>query len=408
MIDNKTIREYTILNKIVNGGTHTGYETKTASGSIASFETNTDKNLIECKTSITPIQDTGIPSPNNPLPISGHTGLTITRTGANIFGGSVLKDGIVASMPSATVDLINKTVTFSSSATVNQRITDGYVSGKFKENTQYTFILALEKTSGVGSNLRIYYTDGTYTAVPNISTPDTKEIKTVVSTSGKTVNYLSKTNQAGSTVVYYDESGIFEGDLTAQDFEPYTATTYPVSWSEQGTVYGGDIDIITGIGKSKLGFITFDGSEDWDLYYPQDGFAISIPDMKIGSAMDGYCNILPVIKTSSQFGVRLGGSINDNKIYCCRIVGAIEGVTNVDTWKAFLSENNLTICYPLATEEDISIDPETISTINGINNIWSDTGDMEVKYLYEVEVITSGVMKYLPFFYDFKGRRKDL
>ena len=372
MIDNKTIREYTILNKVINGGTHTDYETRTASGPIASFETNTDKNLIECKTSITPIQDTGIPSPNNPLPISGHTGLTVTRTGKNLFDADLLKDQVGWN----TFEI------------------------KLSPNTTYTM-----STNCNVDELPLYFTRTGLS--PGSGTIVTSEHSTTLTTQSDGLVRIQQRRVSGDDS-FSNYHWQIEAGNTATAYEPYTATTYPISWSEHGTVYGGDIDLITGIGKSKLGFITFDGSEDWDLYYPQDGFAISIPDMKIGSAMDGYCNILPVIKTSSQFGVRLGGSINDNKIYCCRIVGAIEGVTNVDTWKAFLSENNLTICYPLATEEDISIDPETISTINGINNIWSDTGDMEVKYLYEVEVTTSGVMKYLPFFYDFKGRRKDL
>lgn len=203
--------------------------TMTAEGRMASFKTCLTEDLVSATLNIIPPED-------------GISSVNVITTGLNLFGGEALKDGIVASMPSSTVDADNKTVTFASNATVNQRITDGFISGKFKENTQYTFILAIAKTSGVGSNLRIYYTDGTYTVVPNVSAADTKEIKTVVSTSGKTVNFLSKTNQAGSTVVYYDECGIFEGDSPV--FETYHGDTYNIDLGETITTET-DIDIDT-------------------------------------------------------------------------------------------------------------------------------------------------------------------
>ena len=200
-----------------------------AEGNIITFKTCLTDDLVSATLNIIPPED-------------GISSVNVITTGLNLFGGEALKDGIVASMPSSTVDADNKTVTFASGATLSQRITDNYMSGKFKENTQYTFILSLEKTSGTGSNLRIYYTDGSYTAVPSLSGPNVKELKTVTTMANKTVNYLSKTNQAGSTIVYYDECGVFEGNSPV--FEAYHGDIYNIDLGETITTET-DIDIDT-------------------------------------------------------------------------------------------------------------------------------------------------------------------
>lgn len=174
---------------------------------------------------------------------NGVTGLNIVRTNENLFGGELLKDGIVASMSSATVDAVNKTVTFASGASTTQRITDTFISNKFKANTQYTFILSLEKTNGTGSNLRIYYTDGTYTSVPSLSGAGVKEVKQVLTTANKTVAYMVKANQAGSTIVYYDECGVFEGNIST--LIPFVGEYKSVAFGT--TIYGGYFDTDTGV-----------------------------------------------------------------------------------------------------------------------------------------------------------------
>ena len=125
---------------------------------------------------------------------------------------------------------------------------------------------------------------------------------------------------------------------------------------------------------------------------------ISIENMKNGSAMEGYSNFLPTITSSANFGIRFGGALVNNKIYCCRIIGEIEGVTDVESWKTYLSTNNLIICYPLAVPETLTLEPQTINTLEGINNIWNDVGETTVKYAASGG-FCNGIMKFLPIFY---------
>ena len=51
----------------------------TATGSIATFTTSLEKPLVGCECGIVASQSSGTPTPSNPLPITGYTGMTITR-----------------------------------------------------------------------------------------------------------------------------------------------------------------------------------------------------------------------------------------------------------------------------------------------------------------------------------------
>lgn len=60
-------------------------EERTASGSIANFETNLQDNLTACKCEINPLQSgTGTPAPSNPRPISGFSALNVTLADENM------------------------------------------------------------------------------------------------------------------------------------------------------------------------------------------------------------------------------------------------------------------------------------------------------------------------------------
>ena len=56
----------------------------TASGAVANFTTEIPTNLVDCKASIIASQASGTPTPSNPLPISGYTGVTISVADENM------------------------------------------------------------------------------------------------------------------------------------------------------------------------------------------------------------------------------------------------------------------------------------------------------------------------------------
>ena len=127
---------------------------------------------------------------------------------SNIFGGDLLAKKIVENGGTQS----NETVSFN-----NEQI--GVLFSNFKENTQYTFIIK-GKSTKTNSNIRIEYTDGTFTYCI-LSNADTVETKAVVSSKGKTIkNIESFYSSEATTTLYYDECGVFEGVKTVSDYEP--------------------------------------------------------------------------------------------------------------------------------------------------------------------------------------------
>lgn len=228
---------------IITGNYRLPFRERTAIGNPVSFRTNANKPLNELLIPFLPIQQgTGDPSIENERPIVGRTELNVGRTRKNLLGGIALADAVVSSMPSATIYPDSKYVSFAANASV-QHVINGYGSDdplvygfKFKENTRYTFILTYDKGTGTltGSNVKVAYTDGTTANTPTISDPSTKETIVFVSAAGKTIRAFYKSNNSGTTHLYYDESGIFEGVLTAQDFEEWSGNIYPVIFPALG------------------------------------------------------------------------------------------------------------------------------------------------------------------------------
>jgi len=202
-------------------------------GNPVSFNTNLSKPLKQMLIPFTPVQSgSGDPSPDNVRPITGWTGVNVYRTGVNLCGGKRFADELKARYPSATIDETNKTISFAYNASTTAGVY--FPKVPFKENTQYTFVLAMKNDSVARPNLQIYYTDGTTTNLVDLSTTGTKETVVVTSTANKTILTLNKRSQGGTTVMYYDECGAFEGVVTATDYEPYVGTTIPVAFPAVG------------------------------------------------------------------------------------------------------------------------------------------------------------------------------
>lgn len=143
----------------------------------------------------------------NPMTLTGYVKPDMA---SSIFTGTALKDGLVASMPAATVNTSSAYVQFSSGTAVSvENITAGVT---FKANTQYDFVFTIYKASGNKTvNLRVYYTDNTYDVfTPVQTTTISREPVFFRSQAGKTVAGLRKYSSSGTTRIYYNESGIFE------------------------------------------------------------------------------------------------------------------------------------------------------------------------------------------------------
>jgi hypothetical protein len=202
-----------------------------------------------------------------------HAAVTgLKTTGKNIFGGEAFADKIMDNVVGATKDTAAGTVTFAST-----RVSGVGFFDSFKENTQYTIIFYGRNSSDRSrtANIRVSYTDGSTSDNINFDSSGADSFAVVTSKAGKTIQRIYGSNQSSNTILYYDKCGIFEGVLTAEDFEPYVenlAMTIPESVQTLAG-YGWGIDgeynnhVAYEDGRRTWNYRVvkkvFDGTENW-------------------------------------------------------------------------------------------------------------------------------------------------
>lgn len=321
---------------------------------------------------------------SNICPIYGRTECVTERTGRNIFGGEVLRDGVLASMPSATDDAENRYVSFTATATVSQYIT---VGTPFKENTAYTFILDLYCTT-TNTNLRVLYTDGTRGNIPTV-TANTRTKVVFVSDATKTIDSLVKSNQSGVTRIYYDESGVFEGVLTADQFEAFDGHTYTTALGR--TVYGGEVEQVGGSLTDKYAMLDL-GTLNW-AYRTSGSFVTPYFNTNVRS-----------FKRLGPFGTTVHNLVcSQYKTVARNATDFVNGTICADgdanyVWEVQIKDDRFTdatafkeamsgvqLCYELATPQTYQLTPTEIDLLHGQNNLWSD-GEIEVEYNADIQL----------------------
>jgi hypothetical protein len=140
----------------------------------------------------------------------------IKGIGANKLGGKALRDAIFNSIPGATEDEDNKTVTFKSTNASMFRFEN------VKPYTQYTIILYGHNTKSTSNvtNIRISYTDGTNSDL-KFETMGADSYSKITTNANKSVKAIIGVNGSEYTVLYYDKCGIFEGNISLDEFQPY-------------------------------------------------------------------------------------------------------------------------------------------------------------------------------------------
>lgn len=201
--------------------------------------------LVSCET----IEGLGIGVISHIEPAQDGSGLdsvSVTRTGNNLLGGKALAEALKALSPSTiTIDENAGTVTFHAGNAGSNRLFNNVKNS----DSRYTIILKGKNSAYTNSNIAFYYTDGTYSII-NFESVNTVSTIVAYSSPGKQVLSVGTILYGGSTVLYYNDCGLFEGILTKEDFEAYNGKTLTAELPE--TVYGGTFDWGTGVLISTL------------------------------------------------------------------------------------------------------------------------------------------------------------
>lgn len=337
----------------------------TASGSIVSVSDALDGNPISLKVDIEPVQSgSGDPSPTNVRPISGWTGVNVQRTGKNLFNEESVQD-IRAN-------------------------NDGYISGYYYKvihlapQTTYT---VSHRAGTANSNVIALIHN-----VPKVNESGFFDLRTASGSKTFTTDsagnlYIGLYN-SGTTNAQYNariaECKIqIEVGTTATEYEPYNGETYSVSFGEAGTVYGGTLDVITGLLTVTMGSVDL-GTLNWKASASSEhSFYATAPRYKAGNTVVMLC------AKYTYVGAVTTNYYEEGKLKC--YVGSpLEGTareiyikdsayTDVATFKAAMS--GVMLVYELATPQTYQLTPTEVDLLLNSNTIWADTGDSELTYL---------------------------
>ena len=333
------------------------------------------------------------PNPDYPQEINGLAkdgAIEVKTYGKNIFGGLALAQALVDSgSTNVVIDESKGTVAFEHNTNYND-IEKSKLFSDFKENTQYTFILNGSHVNvGISvnfTNLIIYYTDGTFVGVNLATTGEFQYI--FVSDKNKTIDYLEYGySEADKTTLNYEQCGIFEGVITADDFEPYTETLAEIDLAEP--LYEGDYIEYradgTGVLHRKMASFVFDGEEDVSrMSFRANNYVAVTPKVKAKkNNINTYSNYYKTVDVYDLNNVPENGIlVNHNG----DIILKDERYATLEEYKSWLQSNPVTVVYELATPQEIELTAEQLAqfkklrTFESVTNVFSDSETVTCYY----------------------------
>lgn len=136
----------------------------------------------------------------------------------NLYGGLKMANDMVEIF-GATIEANVKTVSYTASGAHQKTLFDN-----FMPNTQYTIMLygrnPLSDTV-TSTNIRVTYTDGTMSGVLQFETEGVDSYAVLVTDATKSVKSIGGTWHTGSNILYYEKCGVFIGDISPDEYEPY-------------------------------------------------------------------------------------------------------------------------------------------------------------------------------------------
>ena len=332
--------------------------TDTASGAIATFESEYALPLRDCTIAINAVQESGTPTPSSPKAISGFTGANIKVAG-NLLNGNKYQLG-------EKVVLLGELA----SNTYSTYLVKGTYTLSFKRPTNLNFRVDITDSNATQTNIVPVglSTSATFT----ITKSGYYKFGTWISTSMLTTDITDIMLTGGSEV---------------QPYTPYTTpTTTAITWqTEAGTVYGGSLDVTSGVLTVTHGYIDM-GSLIWNtvgMGGGRTGFKSTISDIELAPAatvvFNGKCECYASLNGNDVYlgntGIATwGANTHDIAVYD----PDRESLSGAD-FKTAVTGSDLV--YNLQTPETYQLTPTQISAIVGTNNVFTDTnGDTTLEY----------------------------
>ena len=197
--------------------------------------------------------------------------------------------------------------------------------------------------------------------------------------------YITTESNCNKVIVQFQKGTA----ITASDFDDFKCSIskeYESYTTQLGqTVYGGTLDVVSGVLTVTHGYVTFDGSSDeqWSITtygttnhraaINYSGLATDVPDSQIADIISNQYETISYNNGNVKSGI--SARYNNSQI---NVFGAT--FTTKTEFTDYLSANPLTVVYKLATPLTYQLTPTQVQTLLGQNNVWSDAGEVEVAY----------------------------
>lgn len=375
--------DYTALEQ----ATYNAYPTESEAGNPIYFDDGADDIPVkELIVNLEPKQSgSGDPSPSNVRPISGHDGVVVKRTGKNILkieGTTTTTGGITFTVNS------NGTITVNGTATSNAWFTVQIIQKAFNAD------MYLSGCNSKNENIRLQVN------IDNRAYQCTDE--PIFIQSGKVIDTVLIRIASGTTV----NNEVFDPMLRVANSTPYffayKGQEYSITFpTDVGTVYGGKLNVTTGVLTVDRYYLHVDPTKIPDNYIH---FDVLTNNARVGSMrFDSHFNA-PFAKydaslakmgaISNWLSERLRGYsvdetgfyIYDYRSFYMFFPKNIFSAQTATAFKQYLTDNPLYICYELQTPTTIQLTPTEVSTLLGSNTIQSD-GSINLTYRADISKV---------------------
>lgn len=300
-----------------------------------------------------PVQEgSGEPSPENIRPISGRDSVKVERCGENLLPhifdripDTVTKDGLtIVKTPKGTI----------------------HVSGK-KTETNWTDLFRIV----LAESERVEMPAGTYSWGSGVSLTTDKGNLHVSPFTTDTPRIITGAYAAVNTAGTYNKDyipALVAGSEKPTKVEPYTGQTATLTLPR--TIYGGEVDAVTGDGQETWQAKSFNGTENWALY--DDGSSAKFfytADYTVDSEpLDTICSHFRKAAFTRGTIIRVYTSV----------------FTDLDAYKDYLTAQYaagtpVQIAYKLATPTPFTATgAQPIPALSGVNTVLTDADSVTV------------------------------
>ena len=325
---------------------------ETASGAIANFNTQLAMPVLGCNAEFSASQASGTPTPSAPIPIVGVDKVNITRTGKNLVS-----------------DILTGMTVASNGSIVSSGSSNSLAIAPVKSGYRYT-ITTDDASNFVGG----FFTD--------------KPVQGSVTYNGSRIVGQAKTFTApidgwvAFRTSYEYATAQLEFGETATTYEAPTVVNIIINLG--GTYYGGSIDAVTGKITLTHEIRVYDGTENgWNKSSTYNG-SFYINTGKRHLNRNAKCSHAEFVSSLGsyvygKFALDGNGYVNLNAF----VQGTGVDLPTFKTWLATEYANGTPLTTTLELETPIVVyasNTAEIPTLNGDNQVYADTGDVEVKY----------------------------